>query len=187
MRNDKGMFHDISVWCEATGNELLSSEPGEKGEIRCLIKGGEPDVGTRKRVTVMISTMNLEVCFPFDRALAAAMLGMDVNVIFEGAGVRLLKIGCRSKLSGFLGGWFTGKVENVMKTDIGWPLPREAIEVLEQLGAKFFICGPSMAGYGVREEEIVVKEFQIRASLTWVTLLVESDVNVFSKAEFEKP
>ena len=167
MRNDKGMLHDISVWCEATGNELLSSEPGEKGEIRCLIKRGEPDVGARKRVTVMISSVNLEkVCFPFDMALAAAVLGMGVNVIFEGAGVRLLKIGNRSKLSGFLGGWFNGKVENVMKTDIGWSLPGETIEILDQLGAKFFIYGPSMAGYGIREEEVVVKEFQIRASLT---------------------
>ena len=33
MRNNKGMLHDISVWCEATSNELLGSEPGGKGDV----------------------------------------------------------------------------------------------------------------------------------------------------------
>jgi predicted peroxiredoxin/TusA-related sulfurtransferase len=189
MKNDKGMLHDIATWCEATGNELLSSEPGEKGEVRCLVQKGELKRREKKKsMTVVISTASLEkVVFPFDKALGAAVLGMDVNVIFEGAGVRLLKRGYRSKLSGFWGGCFTGAVENVMKTEIGWPLPGDAIEILEELGAKFYVCGPSLVGYGVREEELVVREFMTGATLTWVKLLAESDINVFSKAEFEKP
>jgi predicted peroxiredoxin len=78
-------------------------------------------------------------------------------------------------------------VEGVMKKEIGWPLPRDAIEILEELGAKFYVCGPSLVGYGVREEELVARDFVTGATLTWVKLLAESDVNVFSKAEFEKP
>jgi hypothetical protein len=34
--------------------------------------------------------------YPLDKALAGAVLGMDVNVVFEGTGVRLLKRGYRS-------------------------------------------------------------------------------------------
>jgi predicted peroxiredoxin/TusA-related sulfurtransferase len=182
MKNDKGMLHDIATWCEATGNELISSEPGGEGEVRCLVQKGEMQGGREKKsMTVVIST------YPFDRALGATVLGMEVNMIFEGAGVRLLKRGYRSKLSGFWGGCFTGVVEGVMKKEIGWPLPRDAIEILEELGAKFYVCGPSLVGYGVREEELVARDFVTGATLTWVKLLAESDVNVFSKAEFEKP
>jgi predicted peroxiredoxin/TusA-related sulfurtransferase len=190
MKNDKGILHDIATWCKATGNELISSEPGEEGEVRCLVQKGELTGGREKKksMTVVISTANLEkVAYPFDRALGAAVLGMEVNVIFEGAGVRLLKRGYRSKLTGFWGGCFTGAVENAMKKEIGWPLPGDAIEILEELGAKFYICGPSLERYRVREEELIVRDFVTGATLTWVKLLAESDVNVFSKAEFEKP
>jgi predicted peroxiredoxin len=190
MKNDKGMLHDIATWCEATGNELISSEPGKEGEVRCLVQKGEVTGGREKKksMTAMISTASLEkVAYPFDRALGAAVLGIEVSMIFEGAGVRLLKRGYRSKLTGFWRGCFTGAVENVMKEEIGWPLPSDAIEILEELGAKFYVCGPSLVGYGVREEELIVREFVTGATLTWVKLLAESDVNVFSTAEFEKP
>ncbi len=40
---------------------------------------------------------------------------MDVNVVFEGAAVRLLKWGYRPRLSGLVGGVFTAMVERVMK------------------------------------------------------------------------
>jgi TusA-related sulfurtransferase/predicted peroxiredoxin len=187
MNYDKGILKDIRTWCEATGNELLSSERQGEKEMRCLIQKGEPKTNNR-RMTVIISTANLDyVVYPLDKALAGVVLGMDINIVFEGAGVRLLKRGCRSKLSGVVGGVFTSIVERVMKNKIGWPLPQESILILEDLGAHFYVCGPSMFGYGVREEEFIVENYTIGAVITWVDLLACTDIHVFSKAQFERP
>jgi TusA-related sulfurtransferase len=132
-KDDTGLLNDLGVWCRATGHELLTMQVGQ-GEARVLIRKGEP-VRNDKTMTVIMSTASLEhAMYPLDKALAGAVLGMDVNVVFEGAAVRLLKRGYRSRLSGLVGGLFTAKVEGVMKKEIGWPLPQESILILEDLG-----------------------------------------------------
>jgi predicted peroxiredoxin/TusA-related sulfurtransferase len=186
-KDDKGLLNDVATWCEATGHEILSSERPSEGEVRSLIRKGEPRPNDQT-MTVIMSTASLEhAVYPLDKALAGAVLGMDVNVVFEGAGVRLLKRGYRSKLNGTIGGLFTSMVERVMKKEIGWPLPQESIVILEDLGAHFYVCGPSMFGYGVREEDLIVREYALGAVVTWADLLAHSDIHVFSKAQFEKP
>ncbi len=186
-KDDKGILADIGTWCEATGHELLDSQRQGDAEVRCLIRKGEPKRNDRT-MTVVMSTASLEhAVYPLDKALAGAVLGMDVNMVFEGAGVRLLKRGYRSKLSGLVDGFFTPIMERVMNREIGWPLPQESIGTLEDLGANFYVCGPSMFGYGVREDELIVADYTIGAVVTWADLLARTDIHVFSKAQFEKP
>jgi predicted peroxiredoxin/TusA-related sulfurtransferase len=186
-KDNKGILKDVNTWCEATGHILLGSEKRGEKMVSSLIQKGEPKKNDHK-MTVIISTASLaHVLFPFDKALAGAVLGMDVNILFEGAGVRLLKKGYRSKLSGIIGGLFTGMVEKTMKKEIGQPLPKESIKILEDLGAHFYICGPSMFGYGVQEEELIVEKYTIAAVTTWVDLLANTDIHIFSRAQFEKP
>ena len=186
-RSDKGLLTDLGTWCEATGHELVGTEPETGDAARSLIRKGEPKRRDRT-MTAIISTASLEhVLFPLEKAVAAAVLGVGVNVAFEGAGVRLLKRGYRSKLSGTIGGIFTPMVERVMRRQIGWPLPQQSIMILEDLGARFYVCGPSMAGYGVREDELIVARYTIGAVVTWIELLARTDIHVFSKAQFEKP
>jgi TusA-related sulfurtransferase/predicted peroxiredoxin len=186
-KDNKGILNDIITWCGATGHSLLGSEKRGGETLISLIQKGEPKKNDHK-MTVIISTASLlHVLFPFDKALAGAVLGMEVNILFEGAGVRLLKKGYRSKLPGMIGGLFTGMVEKTMKKEIGQPLPNESIKILEGLGAHFYLCGPSMFGYKVQEEELTVKEYTMAAVVTWADLLANSDVNVFSRAMFERP
>lgn len=186
-KDDPGLLNDLSTWCDTTGHQLLVSEPVSDGHVRSVVRKGEPRTNDRS-MTVIVSTAGLEhVVFPLDKALAAAVLGMDVHVVFEGAGVRLLKRGYRSKLSGLVGGVFTPMVERVMRREIGWPLPAESIAMLGDLGAHFYVCGPSMFGYGVRAEDLIVKDYTLAAVVTWADLLSRTDVHVFSKAQFEKP
>jgi hypothetical protein len=88
----------LRVWWRATGYELLSERPGA-GEARLLIRKDEP-VRNDQTMTVIMSTASLEhTVYPPDKALAGAVLGMNVNIAFEGAGIRLLKRatarGCR--------------------------------------------------------------------------------------------
>ena len=117
-KDDQGLLNDLGAWCRATGHELLSVHPGE-GWARVLIRTGEP-VRSARTMKVIMSTASVEhAVYPLDKALAGAVLGMDVNVVFEGAAVRLLKRGYRPKLSGLAGGVFTAMVERVMKKEIG--------------------------------------------------------------------
>jgi predicted peroxiredoxin/TusA-related sulfurtransferase len=185
-KGDQGLLNDLAIWCRATGYELLDTQPGG-GEARVLIRKGEP-VQNDRTMTVIMSTASLDAAvYPLDKALAGAVLGMDVNVVFEGAGVRLLRRGYRSRLSGLVGGFFTSKVEQVMKTEIGWPLPQESILILHDLGAHFYLCGPSMFGYGVREQDLIIGEYTVGAVITWADLLARADIQIFSKAQFDKP
>jgi predicted peroxiredoxin len=78
-------------------------------------------------------------------------------------------------------------VEKTMKNEIGQPLPKESLAMLEDLGAHFYLCGPSMFGYGVQEEELIVEKYTIAAVTTWVDLLANTDIHIFSKAQFERP
>jgi len=186
-KDNKGILKDINTWCEATGHIFLGSEKRGERMLSSLIQKGEPKKNDHK-MTVIISTASLvHVLFPLDKALAGAVLGMEVNILFEGAGVRLLKKGYRSKLSGIIGGLFTGMVEKTMKREIGQPLPKESIAILEDLDAHFYLCGPSMFGYGVQEEELIVEKYTIAAVTTWVDLLANTDIHIFSRAQFEKP
>lgn len=186
-KDDKGLLTDIGTWCEATGHELISSERRPEGELRVLIRKGEAKRNDRT-MTVILSTANLEhAIYPLDKALAGAVLGMNVNVVFEGAGVRLLRRGYRARLSGVVGSLFTPMVERVMKERIGWPLPQESVRMLEDLGARFYLCGPSMVGYRVREDQLMVRNQTLGAVVTWADLLARSDVQVLSRAQFDKP
>jgi predicted peroxiredoxin/TusA-related sulfurtransferase len=185
-KDDEGLLNDLGVWCRATGCELLSEQPGAAG-AHVLIRKGEPKRNGRV-MTVIMSTASLEdAVYPLDKALAGAVLGMDVNLVFEGAAVRLLKRGYRPRLSGRVGGLFTTMVERVMRTEIGWPLPQESILFLEDLGARIYICSPSMFGYGVREQDLIVGRYTLGAVVTWADLLACSDIHIFSKAQFDKP
>jgi len=185
-KDDAGLLNDLGIWCRATGHELLGVQPGER-QARVVIRKAAPARNDRT-MTVIMSTASLEhAMYPLDKALAGAVLGMAVNVVFEGAGVRLLKRGYRPRLSGLVGGVFTAKVERVMKDEIGWPLPQESILILEDLGARFYVCSPSLVGYGVREQDLIVSKYTLGAVVTWADLLARSDIQIFSKAQFDKP
>jgi predicted peroxiredoxin len=186
-KDDKGILTDVGTWCEATGHELMAAQRHGDGLARVLVRKREPRHNSRT-MTVVMSTASLEhAVYPLDKALGAAVLGMGVHVVFEGAGVRLLERGYRPKLSGLVGALFTSMVERVMRDEIGWPPPQESILILEDLGARFYVCGPSMFGYDVREEDLIVRDYTIGAAVTWADLLARTDVHVFSKAQFEKP
>jgi predicted peroxiredoxin/TusA-related sulfurtransferase len=184
-RYNQGFVQDIKTWAYATGHIFQGSE--KKGDkLSLLVQKGTPKTNERS-LTVVLTTAALEhVRFPLAKAFSGAILGMEVNIIFEGAGVRLLKKGYRSKLSG-IGGLFTGLVEKLMRTEIGWPLPQESIKMMVDLGAHIYVCGTSLVGYGVEEDELFVEQYTLEGVVTTVDLLAKTDVHIFSRAVFEKP
>lgn len=167
------IIEDIKRWCGARGHGFyeidVKKDSGKEGIVtapgtrRCgLVKHtrmGENEWEARRRgremsLTAIISSEELEeVLFPLEKALAAAVLGMGVNVVFEGAGVRFMKRGYQ---------------------------PDDSIKILEEFGAKFWICGLSMRNYQVSPEEVAAKEWTAAGPVTWVELLATTNVHVFS-------
>ena len=44
-----------------------------------------------------------------------------------------------------------------------------------------------MFGYGVHEQDLIVGQYTMGAVITWADLLARSDIQIFSKAQFDKP
>jgi hypothetical protein len=106
VKDNAGIIEDIKRWCSVRGhgfyekdNKGDSAKDGiaiAPGTRRCgLIKYrrvGESEWEARNRgrkisFTAIISTATLkDVLYPLEKAQAAAVLGMDVNVVLEGAG-----------------------------------------------------------------------------------------------------
>lgn len=187
IKNNKGIFHDICLWCERTGNRLITSEhTSEDEDIHCIIQKG---VGrpTDSKMVVVMSTANLELVIGvLEKAVGGCVLGMDVSLFFEGTGVRLLQNGYRIRCPGIFGGFRTSKIEGECRR-VGNFLPKDAIQMLEELGANFFVCGPSLGIYGLDQEEISVAKYEVASGVRLVDLLTHSDVNLFSGGVFERP
>lgn len=189
VRNERSIKADVLSWCRRTGNELLGCEVGEGGELRCLVQKGVGCVEERKKVmTVVVSMAGLEqVVGSLDKAVAGGVLGMDVNIVFEASGVRLLRTGYRSIISGAFGKWFTAMTEGILRRQLGCPLPRESIEILCELGAKFWVDEQALRCYGVRDEDLLIKGHEAIGVVGVVDLLEKSDIRIFSGGAFEKP
>ena len=65
--------------------------------------------------------------------------------------------------------------------------PGDKATRLEDLGARFYVCSPSLFGYGVHERDLIVGRYTLGAVVTWADLLARSDIQIFSRAQFDKP
>ncbi len=116
IKNNKGIFRDICLWCERTGNELITSEhTSDDVDIHCIIQKGE-GVRNRKKMVVVVSRSELRaVVDVMEKALAGAVLGMEVTVFFEGSGVQLLRAGYRAVVGGLFGSYRKSGVEEELR------------------------------------------------------------------------
>lgn len=229
-RNEKGLLQDLSAWCEATRNELISSEESQDGkDIRALIQKGSEEVelehdqdhergrrssdiagghsvsadtavteGTtttttttgqgekkkkkeKKTMTLLISTSNLaSLITPLDRALSAIMLSSyHLNIIFESSGVRLLSRDFHPTIPGMISRLLsrTTKLESRLAAQ-GSPLPSQALSILAELGAGFYVDGPSLRGVGEEEWVVTSKKVEVGSGMMWVEMMGRSDVVV---------
>ena len=44
-----------------------------------------------------------------------------------------------------------------------------------------------MFGYGVHEQDLIIGEYTVGAVITWADLLARADIQIYSKAQFDKP
>jgi predicted peroxiredoxin/TusA-related sulfurtransferase len=187
-----GIRPDLEAWCRMTGHQLESVVPSPT-ELRFYIRKAPPDAHAaqrraeakrlpatdqRKTVAMVISNPGLEeLLSPLGFALAAALSGMDVYLYFQGPAVRALEEGFEEELGGF-NSLFSGFAREQLAA-IGHIRAQAKLRQLHQLGATFFVCGPSMSHFGVAKEDLIFDDAIVAEYLTFIERMASADMQVF--------
>ena len=174
--NFEGIESDIRAWSRMTGHTVLEVEKEATYE-RYYIEKALP-ITQSKQVAFVISTSWLEeLLSPLAFALGAALEAMEVHIYFQGPGVRVLKKGFQEKLSGW-GRPFSGFARKGM-VQTGHIPPQEKLQQLKELGAHFYICGPSMQVFKVNKEELIFDDLIVAEYLTFMEIMMNADIHIY--------
>jgi predicted peroxiredoxin/TusA-related sulfurtransferase len=164
---------DIRAWCRTTGHELV-----EVDENRDYVIRKAAEVNAQPGWAIVISDPGLEeLLSPLGFALAAALSGSAVSIYFQGPAVRVLTRSFSEKLRGSRRPFSALARRGLDKA--GHPPPHRKLRQLAELGARIYVCGPSMAHFRVRAEDIFLSDVQIAAYPSFVEQMNEAGVQVF--------
>jgi predicted peroxiredoxin/TusA-related sulfurtransferase len=168
---------DIRAWCRTTGHELAGVEEGERERRNRTRKTDRPH--RRPAWALVISDPGLEeLLSPLGFALAAALGGSQVAIYFQGPAVRMPTRRFRERLKGPHRAPFSGFARRTLAR-AGHPPPHEKLAQLRELGARLYVCGPSMEHFKVSEEELLFPDMRIAAYPTFVEEMEAAGVQIF--------
>ena len=128
-------------------------------------------------MAIIISKDSLEELLgPLGFALAGACSGMEVSLYFMGPATRVLKKNFKGALSGL---WkpFSFFARRAMDK-MGHAPPAEKLDALQHLGAKLYVCHPSMRVFGVQESQlrngVVLAEYA-----TFLEVMKDANVSLY--------
>ena len=58
-------------------------------------------------------------------------------------------------------------------------LPHDKVKQLKNLGARFYICGPSVTPFGVKKTDLMFDDIVIAGYLTFSAVMKNADINLF--------
>lgn len=179
--NEEAFFSDIKVWCERTGNRLLSIEKND-GVIKAEIEKRTAPVNTpaseKNDKTMVIFSGDLDKTIAaFIIANGAAAMGRKVTLFFTFWGLNILRKPKKVKVKkGFIercfgimmprgtkklglsrmnmGGAGAKMIRSVMKSKNVFSL-EELIEQAKQHGVRLVACQMSMDIMGIKQEELI--------------------------------
>ena len=167
---------DIRAWCRTTGHQLVEVDQVAGAREYAVRKAAE--VLEQPGWAVVISNPGLEeLLSPLGFALAAALAGSAVSIYFQGPAVRVLTRSFSERLPG----WkrpFSGFARRGLDR-AGHPPPHVKLRQLEELGARIYICGPSMDHFRVRAEDLFLPDVRIAAYPSFVEEMNGAGVQVF--------
>ncbi len=167
---------DIRAWSRTTGYAVLEVKEGA-GDARYYIrKSVRAEPG--KKFAMVISSAGLEeLISPLGFALGAAVEGMSVSIYLQGPAVRVLKKGFKAKLGG-LGRPFSGFARRGM-SKMGHIPPQAKLRQLRELGAKFYLCGPSMRVFKVAKGDLIFDDVIVAEYMTFLEVMRDSDIKLY--------
>jgi predicted peroxiredoxin len=167
---------DIRAWCRSTGHELAAVEEGADARLYSIRKTGE--VREQPAWAIVISKPGLEeLLSPLGFALAAALAGGQVSIYFQGPAVRVLTRSFSERLPGWKRPFSAFARRGLDRA--GHPPPHEKLRQLEDLGARIYVCGPSMEHFKIRAADLVFTDVTIAAYPTFVEQMNGARVHVF--------
>ncbi len=166
---------DIRAWCHATDQRLRQAEPGP-GLVRYYIEK-TPFRSSGKKLAMVISDPGLEeLLTPLGLALTAALSGSDVHLIFQGPAVRVLAQGFSAKLHGW--SWpFSGFARDGM-AEAGHLPPQDKLAQLRELGAKIYVCGPSLDHFGVKRSQLAYPDIAVGEYAVFLDAMAGADITI---------
>lgn len=166
---------DIAAWCRATGHRLVESEAAASG-LRFLIEKGRRKPGGKKLAMIVTAAGLEELLSPLGFALAAALEGIQVDLFFQGPAVRVLARGYRPRLAGWSRPFSRFAAAAMNRT--GHIPAQEKLAQLRALGARLWVCGPSMEHFGVRREQLVFDDLAVVEYLSFMAVMEQADIQL---------
>ena len=128
---------------------------------------------------MVISNPDLEeLLSPLGFALAAALEGIEVRLyLCPGTGGQDSGTGFTPRLRGWARLFSRFARRGLARVrHIG---PQEKLAELRELGARVYVCGPSMEHFRVREEDLIFTNLAIVEYLTFMEVMAGSDIHLF--------
>ncbi|MDH3225529.1 MAG: DsrE family protein [Thermoleophilia bacterium] len=172
----EALDRDLRAWSAATGNEVRGGAPTAGGREYSIVKGVPRE--TDLALAMVISNPGLfELLSPLGFALAASLEGISVRIYFQAQAVRVLKSGFTPRIQGVARPFSRFARRGLERA--GHVHPQDKLRQLEQRGADFYLCGPSMEHFKVSKEDLIFPDAKIAAYLTFMSVMAESDIHVF--------
>jgi predicted peroxiredoxin/TusA-related sulfurtransferase len=167
---------DIRAWCRMTGHKLVDFEKPAEGE-KYYVQKAAPKEEERKLALVISDTGLEELISPLGFALGSALAGTEVYIYFQGPAVKVLRKGFKEVLHG-ISRPFSGFARKGL-ADIGHVPPQDKLRQLRQLGASFYVCGPSMEHFGVEKDDLMFDDVIVSEYLTFLEVMDKADIHIF--------
>jgi predicted peroxiredoxin len=174
--NLKALENDLMSWSRMT-SWPLSLESNQPSNFVFKITKGQP-INHTKKLAIVISKNGLEeLLSPLGLAICCGLSGYDVNIYFQGPSVRILTKEFKEKLPSF-NSIFSGFARNGLNK-VGHLPAQQKLRTLQELGAKFYVCQPSMQHFGVREKDLVFNDLILCEYLTFLEVYNTADLKLF--------
>lgn len=168
--------NDIRAWCRMTGHNLVELET-KADHQRYYIEKAAPREKEHQLALVISDPGLEELISPLGFALGAALGGTDVYIYFQGPAVKVLTKGFKEKLRGINRPFSNFARKGLAKTD--HVPPQDKLRQLRELGAHFYICGPSMEHFGVKKSELIFGDVTVSEYLTFLEIMNKADIHIF--------
>ncbi len=176
--NFPGIENDVQAWSRMTGHKRLEVIKHDNSLVFYVEKSKPIQRG--KSLAMVLSNPGLEeLLSPLGFALGAEIEGIDVHIYFQGPAVKVLEEGFKEKLGGI--NWiFSGFARDGLRK-IGHIPAQEKLKQLQALGAKFYICTPSMDHFGVRKDDIAFNDVAMAEYFTFMEVMDKADIHIFTQ------
>ena len=168
--------NDLRAWCRSRGQELTVRGRTEGCQQYVITK--RPLRFSGKRYAAVISDAGLEeLLSPLAFALAAALVGSDVSLYFQGPAVRVLASGFTEHLHGPVRPFSRFARAGLAKA--GHIPAQQKLRQLQVLGGHLYACAGSMRHFKVAKTDLAFNDVTIAEYLTFMEIMAGADINLF--------